>query len=74
MKTIARIGLGLLAFGFVIAVLGAIVIRTSAPRPPVSQPTVVNAPSVAQANAPAVGSPIPAAASAAVQNQAASKP
>ena len=39
MKTFAKIGLGLLAFGLAIAVLGAIVIRSSAPRAPTSATT-----------------------------------
>lgn len=43
MKTFAKIGLGLLAFGFFIAVLGAIVIRTSAPRPPSTQTSSASA-------------------------------
>lgn len=43
MKTFAKIGLGLLAFGFFIAVLGAIVIRTGAPRPPTNQTSSASA-------------------------------
>lgn len=70
MKTIAQIGLGLLAFGFVIAVLGAIVIRTSAPRPPAAASAEVKAQSASQA----VANTASTAASAAVQNQSASKP
>lgn len=78
MKNFAKIGLGLLAFGFVIAVLGAIVIRTNAPRPPQVKAPTENAVPVSVASAPAQSSASAAqkneiAASAAMQNVTAEK-
>lgn len=71
MKTFAKIGLGLLTFGFVIAVLGAIVIRTSAPRPPAegkaSATTSAVASSLPQTTASASAADL-SGASAALQN------
>ncbi len=73
MKTFAKIGLGLLAFGFFIAVLGAIVIRTSAPRPPSTQTSSASVSAVAS-SMPQSSASLPSTststdkASAAVQN------
>lgn len=74
MKTFAKIGLGLLTFGFVIAVLGAIVIRSSAPRPPISATTNTTTGAIAAvaSSSPQTSASSPAQsegnASAAVQN------
>lgn len=71
MKTFAKIGLGLLAFGFFIAVLGAIVIRTSAPRPPSMRTSSASVSAVAS-SMPQSSASLPSTstdkASAAVQN------
>ncbi len=76
MKTFAKIGLGIFVFGFVVAVLGAIVIRTSAPRPvaQASQSASAVAAPASSAQLDAATSSKPAvAASAAAQNGAAVK-